>query len=595
ARFDTEAKTLAALEHPAIVPVYDFGEQDGQPYLVMRYMPGGSLEDRLKSGTLPLVEAARIIARLAPALDEAHARGLVHRDLKPANILFDQRGNPYITDFGVVKITGVRMTDTNNRSIGTPAYMSPEQARGEADIDGRSDIFALGAVLFEMLTGQIPYDADTTAGQLVRRITDPVPNILQLRPDLPGGVQEIIARSLAKRRYVRFPTASDMARALEAVAQGKTPRETLVFEQTDENRAPGQSKTYPGRLTAAQVPSQVRPRLVKKPQPEKKSTQSRRLMWVLAGTAIVVLLVYAGALAAERYGQGLLGIGGLGGSPVETQPGVLAAAEFSTATATLVPVGRVVALQGEAYAQLPGAEAAPLAVGDSLPDAPDLRVWTGSGQLQLRLEDNTEIFIADDTELSLPSHAGEADSPHLVLLSRGSLLVRALRLLVQTDQPDFQAEADFAMMGVYYEPALGRFLVDCLEGQCQVGREPVQDIAGGRRAGFDRGAPLPAELAQYDYWAAIGGESVPTPTFTPTPTATLTPEPTFTPTPTSTATPTPEPTSTSAPVVYPTSPPVVYPTSPPVVNPTSPPSQPRPTNPPAPTSPPAATNDPNQG
>jgi serine/threonine-protein kinase len=156
ARFEREAQTIAQLEHPAIVPVYDFGEETGQPYIVMRYMSGGSLADRLRRESLATSEAARIVTRLAPALDEAHSQGIVHRDLKPANILFDQRGDPYISDFGIAKLSQDSATFTGSAIVGTPAYMSPEQARGEKDLDGRSDIYALGVILFEMLTGKRP-------------------------------------------------------------------------------------------------------------------------------------------------------------------------------------------------------------------------------------------------------------------------------------------------------------------------------------------------------------------------------------------------------------------------------------------------------
>ncbi|MDW8327943.1 MAG: serine/threonine-protein kinase, partial [Anaerolineales bacterium] len=142
ARFEREAQTIAALEHPAIVPVYDFGEEDGQPYIVMRLMTGGTLNDRLRRGPLTLAEAARIVNALAPALDEAHARGIIHRDLKPGNILFDRRGDPYISDFGIAKLSDSSAAFTGSGVLGTPAYMSPEQARGERDVDGRSDIYS---------------------------------------------------------------------------------------------------------------------------------------------------------------------------------------------------------------------------------------------------------------------------------------------------------------------------------------------------------------------------------------------------------------------------------------------------------------------
>ncbi|HEX2991671.1 MAG TPA: serine/threonine-protein kinase, partial [Anaerolineales bacterium] len=172
-RFEREAKIIAQLEHTAIVPVYDVGEADGQPYFVMRYMNGGSLSDRIKAGVMEVDEAARILGAFAPGLDEAHARGIVHRDIKPSNILFDKRGNPYISDFGIAKLTQAQSGNvTGSAIIGTPAYMAPEQAQGD-DIDGRADIYALGIILFEMVTGKQPYEADTPMAVAIKHITDP--------------------------------------------------------------------------------------------------------------------------------------------------------------------------------------------------------------------------------------------------------------------------------------------------------------------------------------------------------------------------------------------------------------------------------------
>src|SRR5574341_2059355 len=184
-RFEQEAKVIASLEHAAIVPVYDVGEEADQPYLVMRYMTGGSLSARLKEAPLSLGEAAHLLTRLAPALDHAHEKGIIHRDLKPATILFYRHGDPYIADFGIAKISEASLAFTGSGIIGTPMYMSPEQARGEKNLDGRSDIYALGAILFEMLTGKLPYEAETPMGIAMRHITDPVPRILDVNPDLP--------------------------------------------------------------------------------------------------------------------------------------------------------------------------------------------------------------------------------------------------------------------------------------------------------------------------------------------------------------------------------------------------------------------------
>jgi serine/threonine-protein kinase len=214
-RFEREAQTIAALEHPAIVPVYDFGEADDQLYLVMRFLPGGTLTARVAQGALPLSLATYIINRLAPALDEAHKQGIIHRDLKPDNILFDQRGEPYITDFGIVKLSEESgAITTGGVIIGTPAYMSPEQARGEEQIDGRSDIYALGVILFQMLTGKLPYNANTPIGLVMQHIMDPVPRILDVKPDLPPGCETIIAQAMAKERNERYARATTLAAAL---------------------------------------------------------------------------------------------------------------------------------------------------------------------------------------------------------------------------------------------------------------------------------------------------------------------------------------------------------------------------------------------
>ena len=210
-RFAREAKIVAALDHPAIVPVLDYGEDGDQPYLVMRLMSGGTLGDRLEDGPLPLVEIGRIFNRIAPALDAAHARSAIHRDLKPSNILFDQWGEPYVADFGIVKLTESTVSTVSQYSLGTPAYMSPEQIEGKAELDGRSDVYALGVILFEMFTGQRPYEATTPMGFMLQHVNDPIPDIRARLADLPEESQRIINRAMAKKREDRYPTATALA------------------------------------------------------------------------------------------------------------------------------------------------------------------------------------------------------------------------------------------------------------------------------------------------------------------------------------------------------------------------------------------------
>ena len=220
-RFEREAKAIAALEHPAIVAVYDLGEQDGQPYLVMRYMAGNSLAYHIDDHPLSLKEVAPLIVRIASALDEAHSRGIIHRDVKPANIVIDTRGEAYLTDFGLVKLADAATAlTTESGMIGTPAYMSPEQVEGDLEPDSRSDIYSLGISIFEMLTGEVPYKAKTPTKLMMKHVLDPVPSILADMPDLPAECEQIITRSLAKNRDDRYATAGELAAALTAVAGG---------------------------------------------------------------------------------------------------------------------------------------------------------------------------------------------------------------------------------------------------------------------------------------------------------------------------------------------------------------------------------------
>ncbi|MCP4416893.1 MAG: protein kinase [Chloroflexi bacterium] len=219
-RFEREAKVVASLDHPAIVPVYDFGEMEGQPFLVMRFMTGGSLAERLLQGVVSLPETARIMKKLAPALDEVHAYGIIHRDLKPSNILFDQRNEPYLSDFGTAKLkfAQTKLTDTGG-AVGTPAYMSPEQIQGEAELDGRSDIYSLGVILFEMLAGKHPFQTNTPIAIAVKHMFEPVPNLQEMEPNLPPACQEVIVKAMAKQKEHRYRTAVDFAAAVEELSQ----------------------------------------------------------------------------------------------------------------------------------------------------------------------------------------------------------------------------------------------------------------------------------------------------------------------------------------------------------------------------------------
>jgi serine/threonine protein kinase len=221
-RFEREAVMIALLEHPAIVPVYDMGEEDGQPYIVMRYMSGGSLAEKLKKGPISLRDSMEMYLRLAPALDTAHARGVTHRDVKPDNLLFDKYDNVFLSDFGLARLREtVGFTNISDGSImGTPAYMSPEQIQGDHEIDGRSDIYSMGVVLYEMLCGMTPFYGTTAASVMMMHLINPVPQIHDHNKTLPIGIQTVLDTAMAKNPKDRYQSAGEFAKALQAVTTG---------------------------------------------------------------------------------------------------------------------------------------------------------------------------------------------------------------------------------------------------------------------------------------------------------------------------------------------------------------------------------------
>ncbi len=218
-RFQREIEIVTRLSHPFIVPIFDSGSADGFLYYVMPFFEGDSLRDRLdREKQLPVEEALRIAGQVADALEYAHGQGIVHRDIKPENILF-RAGHVLVADFGIAKAitaTGADRLTQTGLAIGTPAYMSPEQAGGEANVDGRSDLYALGCVLYEMLAGDPPYTGATAQVILARKSTESIPSLTTARETVSSGVEAVVSKALAKAPADRFRTARDFSDALKS-------------------------------------------------------------------------------------------------------------------------------------------------------------------------------------------------------------------------------------------------------------------------------------------------------------------------------------------------------------------------------------------
>lgn len=257
ARFIREARTIAGLEHKSILPVYDFGEQDGVTYLAMRFLEGGTLKDLAQKVHLSLPDVVDLLSQVASALDYAHRRGVIHRDIKPANIMIDGEGAAYLTDFGIAKVleSAEGLTATG-ATIGTPAYMAPEQSLGQK-VDHRADIYALGIILYELMVGRPPYQADTPMAVALAHIHNPLPIPSAVNPDVPFEIEEVILKALAKNPDDRYDSANAFAAALRQAAQATgvdlSQRHLASLVSPDFTRRNIAADTSPA-ITAAQTP-----------------------------------------------------------------------------------------------------------------------------------------------------------------------------------------------------------------------------------------------------------------------------------------------------------------------------------------------------
>ena len=286
ARFQREAKILAQLQHPYILPVFDSGQADGYAYIVMPFVQSGTLTDLLKGQPLLLPFIGRIITQIGEALDYAHARGLIHRDIKPSNVLMDESGNCLLADFGLARIADASINLTASGAImGTPAYMSPEQGSGQ-EVDTRSDIYALGIILYELVTGRVPYKAETPVAVIFKHIQDPLPSARKLNPELPEALELVILKALSKNPEDRYQTAADMIKAVQTAIADLPPAEILKPEKRESELQAFKSQVEKATRVKKRVDASA----------SKAIPIWRRawIYWALGGVLIMVLGVFFG-------------------------------------------------------------------------------------------------------------------------------------------------------------------------------------------------------------------------------------------------------------------------------------------------------------
>lgn len=298
-RFKLEARTIARLQHPHILPLYDYGADDDILYLVMAYIEGGSLAGRIKRGRMDPTVIAEMLRQIASALDYAHRQGVIHRDIKPDNILLDKEGHALLADFGIVKLAegpSTRLTVTGGL-IGTPAYMAPEQASGYA-VTASADLYSLGVVVYEMLTGRQPYSGDTPMQVVIKHMNEPVPSLQTLDASFPTEIDQVMQRALAKNPENRYPTATAFAEEFNRAIQGRSSFSTTLPVEAPVASTPISITPMGVTPTGLTQPTPTTP-----VQPTVILQQGTNPLLLLGGFAIIAVLLVVVVLLVTRPGE----------------------------------------------------------------------------------------------------------------------------------------------------------------------------------------------------------------------------------------------------------------------------------------------------
>ncbi|MBL8154183.1 MAG: protein kinase, partial [Anaerolineae bacterium] len=557
-RFQREARLVTKLEHPHLLPIYDYDGANDPPYIVMRYLESGTLKDVLERGALPQAEIVYMLRQVASAMDYAHRRGVIHRDIKPSNIMLDPEGNAFLTDFGIARMieAGQNVTQSGY-AVGTPGYMAPEQGMGSDKIDHRADIYSLGVMTFQMLSGELPYSAETPLGVIFKHISDPIPYVTQFAPLLPSAINAVVAKAMSKRPEDRYQSAGEFVHDLAAGLQAPTisspdtlreaAHETVQLRADD--RATRQEQidatmaklsatrvpTSPSRPTAEMVsddgPTVLTPTGTRLVPPPKRSTA----LYTVVAVALLVVVLGGAAL--------LLSTGG--GAPTATPEATGSATQEDTATRAVIA--------GRPSSTPTTASETPAPSATRTPSPTITPTATASPSATAT---PTRTPSATPTASQTPTPA----TP--VAITQRSIIARSGPGSQYPRVAEIPVDSELVIIGVSEDGGwLKVMLPDGREGWLAASAASVT-TAGNIQA-------LPIALAPTDTptWTPTPTNTA-TPTVTPsrTPTSTPTDTPTYTPTPSRTPTPTDTPTATITPSPTPT--PTPTPTDTPSLTPT---------------------------
>ena len=287
ARFQREARVVARLEHPNIVPVYDYSEHENRPYLVMKYIEGDTLKARLNKGPLTSKEIEQVVDSVGSALAFAHKQGILHRDIKPSNVMIALDGVMYLADFGLARIAEAGESTMSSDSImGTPQYISPEQAMGKKDLDAGTDIYSFGVMLYEMVVGQVPFSADTPFSIIHDHIYTPLPLPMKINPQVPESVQLVLLKALAKDRIDRYDTVDDLVTAFK--------------DAWTKAGVPMQGTSITMRPNALKADSKIQSGPVAEKTVAAKAPAKKRSPWMWVGIGVVAIFCCLFAIVALR-------------------------------------------------------------------------------------------------------------------------------------------------------------------------------------------------------------------------------------------------------------------------------------------------------